>query len=407
MLGSNQDVLLHNGKIGIVIDGNNGFIKQLQLTNGENIPFVQSFWYYQATGAYNGEKPSGAYAFNPAHKNPYIVNTKASYKIFRGSLVDEVHQVFADWCTQVIRLHKNYNYVEFDWIIGPIPLGSFPNEQGMEVITRYETNFQNKKMFYTDANGRETIRRIRDKRPTWDLQTNEEVASNYYPVTSWMFLRDLSKDQQLTVLTDRSQGGSSMVDGSLELMLHRRLLYDDGYGMEEALNEPGHNHQGLVVRGKHRVIVDGIQESVRFLRKLSKTASWNPVFIFRNAPSSNSQYLVNNLYFDGLIAKLPVNIHLLSLEQWNDNLVLIRLEHFYEINEDFKYSRETQVKLTDLFSTFVIDEIREMNLAGTQSLQESELSKYKWSAESNPYENYTSVFKSAFSTGNANWVLVN
>lgn len=385
--------------MGIVIDGLTGFLKEVQLPNGETVPLVQSFWYYQATSRYSGEKPSGAYAFNPSHKNPHIVNTKASYKIFRGPLVDEVHQVYTDWCTQVIRLYKNYNYIEFDWVIGPIPTGKFPNEQGLEIITRYETNFQNKQMFYTDANGRETIRRTRDYRPTWELQTGEEVASNYYPVTSWIFIRDLSKELQMTVLTDRSQGGSSMIDGTIELMLHRRLLYDDGYGMEEALNEPGHNFEGLIVRGKHRLIIDGAQESVRFLRKLSKTTSWNPTYIFRNVPSVHSRNLVQNLNFMGMYEKLPVNIHLLSLEQWDNRNVLIRLEHFYEINEDFKYSRETEVKLNDLFSTFIIVNVREMNLIGTEQLDESERNKFRWLAESNPYENYTSVFSSIFTKG--------
>lgn len=97
--------------------------------------------------------------------------------------------------------------------------------------------------------------------------------------------------------------------------------------------------------------------------------------------------------------RLPVNIHLLSLEQWDEKQILIRLEHFYEINEDFKYSRETQVKLSDLFTNFVIVNIREMNLAGSEDLQSSESAKMKWIADSNPYENYTSIFSSIFTTG--------
>ncbi|XP_046916123.2 LOW QUALITY PROTEIN: lysosomal alpha-mannosidase-like [Dermatophagoides farinae] len=396
MLTNGQDVFLHNGKIGILIDGHTGFIKQIQLPNGENIPFVQSFWYYKATSRYSGDKPSGAYVFKPAHKNPYIVNTKSTYKIYRGSLVDEIHQVFTDWCTQVIRLYKNYNYIEFDWVVGPIPIGKFPDETGLEIVTKYETNFQNKQTFFTDSNGRETIRRIRHHRPTWDLQTGEEVSSNYYPVTSWTFIRDLSKNIQMTILTDRPQGTTSMVDGVIEMMLHRRLLFDDGYGMEEALNEPGHNSEGLIVRGKHRLIVDKIQESVRFMRKLSKTTSWIPLYLFRNVPAMYGPNLIVGLNTNGIREKLPVNIHLLSLEQWDEQNIVIRLEHFYEINEDIKYSQETMVRLSELFTNFIIVDVLEMNLLGTETLEQSERNKMKWMAELDPYENYTMVLSSSF-----------
>ena len=54
----------------------------------------------------------------------------------------------------------------------------------------------------------------------------------------------------MTVLPDRSQGGSSLFDGEVELMVHRRLLFDDGVGVEEPLNETSFG-TGLVVRGNH------------------------------------------------------------------------------------------------------------------------------------------------------------
>ena len=38
-------------------------------------------------------------------------------------------------------------------------------------------------------------------------------------------------------MNDRSQGGSSLKSGEIELMLHRRFLIDDDRGVEEALNE--------------------------------------------------------------------------------------------------------------------------------------------------------------------------
>ena len=39
------------------------------------------------------------------------------------------------------------------------------------------------------------------------------------------------------MLTDRAQGGGSLQSGQLEVMLHRRTLFDDQRGVAEPLNE--------------------------------------------------------------------------------------------------------------------------------------------------------------------------
>ena len=41
-----------------------------------------------------------------------------------------------------------------------------------------------------------------------------------------------------------------MYDGSIEIMVHRRILHDDSMGVDEALNETAYG-KGLVVTGKH------------------------------------------------------------------------------------------------------------------------------------------------------------
>lgn len=63
------------------------------------------------------------------------------------------------------------------------------------------------------------LKRIRDFRPTWTLKLSEEISGNYYPVTSKLVIRDESDDVELAVLTDRAQGGSSLRDGEVELMV--------------------------------------------------------------------------------------------------------------------------------------------------------------------------------------------
>ncbi|GJX48261.1 alpha-mannosidase-like protein [Tanacetum coccineum] len=47
------------------------------------------------------------------------------------------------------------------------------------------------------------------------------------------YVEDGSKE--LSVLVDRAVGGSSLVNGQIELMLHRRLLFDDAKGVGEVL----------------------------------------------------------------------------------------------------------------------------------------------------------------------------
>ena len=58
---------------------------------------------------------------------------------------------------------------------------------------------------------------------------------------------------QITVMNDRSQGGSVLEAGSIELMQDRRLLFDDQRGLNEALNETNEYGTGIQVNAKYYI----------------------------------------------------------------------------------------------------------------------------------------------------------
>jgi lysosomal alpha-mannosidase len=105
-----------------------------------------------------------------------------------------------------IRQQKNSTFISSDGI-------------GKEVVSRFSTDLQTDGLFYTDSNGRELLERKRNYRPTWELDLSEPESGNYYPVTSRILIRDTIRQQELAVLNDRSQGGSSLNDGQVELMV--------------------------------------------------------------------------------------------------------------------------------------------------------------------------------------------
>jgi len=54
-------------------------------------------------------------------------------------------------------------------------------------------------------------------------------------------------------MNDRSQGGSSLANGRIELMQNRRLYYDDYRGVGEALNETDAYGNGITVSATYRM----------------------------------------------------------------------------------------------------------------------------------------------------------
>jgi hypothetical protein len=120
--------------------------------------------------------------------------------------------------------------------------------RGQEVTINFEfENFDNDNTFYTDSNGLEMQERKLNYRPSWNFTTEQPVSANYYPVNSAIAMRD-QHGMLISVQNDRTQGGSVLKAGRIEMMVQRRMLEDDNRGAGEALNETNEFGNGQWVR---------------------------------------------------------------------------------------------------------------------------------------------------------------
>ncbi|XP_035912888.1 lysosomal alpha-mannosidase-like [Anopheles stephensi] len=376
-LWQSEEVTIGNKYLNVSFDSN-GFLSSITI-DGVTNRLRQTFVYYEGALGNNEEyrnRSSGAYIFRP-NGTEKTVTENVQLKVVKGATVQEVHQVFNEWISQVVRIYADESHVEFEWMVGPIPVD---DGVGKEIVTRFYTAAQSSGVFWTDANGREMIRRVRNHRDTWNLDLMEKISGNYYPVTAKIALED--ENLRLAVLNDRAQGGSSLEDGSLELMVHRRLLHDDAFGVEEALNEKAFG-KGLVARGKHWVIFGAKKPTSptpeareRFLQNRVLLPNWIFFSDVTEFKYEDWQKQYTNIY-SALSLSLPLNVHLLTFEPWTDNSILVRFEHLLEKGEDPLYSKPVRFNVQDVFQQFSIEEIRETTLGANQLKEDSKRLKFK------------------------------
>ncbi|KAM8972508.1 lysosomal alpha-mannosidase [Pelodytes ibericus] len=372
-----QPINIQNEHYKVDFDPETGLISGIHnLAKGISLPLSQSFYWYNASiGNEDNWQASGAYIFRPNKSEAVIMSKNVSTYLVQNSLVQEVYQNFSSWCSQVVRLYKDQRYVELEWTVGPVPLG---DHFGKEVISRFDTKLQTEGVFYTDANGRQILQRRRDNRKTWKLEQTEPVAGNYYPVNSRIYIKDQSA--QLTVLTDRSQGGSSITDGSVELMVHRRLLQDDDRGVGEPLLEPGEYGEGIVVRGRHLLLLDNPRDAADQHRPLAVQEYLSPQIILSTGDGVPYNEGRNpRTQFSALREDLPLNAHLLTLAVQQSNQVLLRLEHPFQTQESSNYSKPITINLQTLFPSLTLSDIEETTLAA--NLEKSKLKRLNWRAD--------------------------
>ncbi|GAB4821252.1 hypothetical protein N2152v2_008298 [Parachlorella kessleri] len=441
---------LDNGIITLEFECERGILVSMKTGDAEMELVTRFAWYNssdgldvsenrgQASGAYIF-RPNGVYDIHPGKGKPLAL------EIVRGDVVSEARQAFNSWATLITSVRKEGGrgvqvpgyavgqhidsdcltgearvagpmnnssmcgggkdasglyagqpYVEFEWTVGPIP---YEDHLGREVVVQYVTDLDSGDAFWTDANGREMIKRVRDQRPAWELNVTEPAAGNYYPLTAAMYIQD--NKRQVALLTERAQGGASLRSGELEVMVHRRTAVDDWRGVAEPLNEtvcgctgPDCNCTGtagrlaagwLVARGVHWLVLSPLDTAARERRYLQQLLNDPPLLGFAPIPikpeglgpaaaaaSSRGAPLGADIgirrSFTMNERGLPKNVHLLTFRDTGDKSFLVRLAHLFEDDEDPDYglSKPIHVDLNLVMQLFQYQEVSEMSLTANQ-----------------------------------------
>jgi lysosomal alpha-mannosidase len=181
----------------------------------------------------------------------------------------------------------------------------------------------------------------------------------------------------LFIHTDRSEGGASIQDGSIEIMVHRRILNDDALGVGEPLNEPAFG-TGLVVRGRHLLIAETPAASALLHRVGSQRLFMNPLPTFALVAQTYADYsAAYRQTWSSLTAQLPLNLHLLTLDQLDAKTYLVRVEHYFESNEDANFSLPLTFDLQSIFQSIgTISNAAELTLSANLAL--TDLKRLEW-----------------------------
>ncbi|GMP34286.1 hypothetical protein CsSME_00007218 [Camellia sinensis var. sinensis] len=383
--GSQNDTIeVGPGNLKLIYSANEGKLTQYVNTRSSvKSSMEQSYSYYSA---YDGSQDleyfqaSGAYVFRPNGSFPIASKGQITFTVLRGPIFDEVHQSFGSWIHQITRVYKEKEHAEVEFTVGPIPID---DGIGKEIVTQVTTAVKSNKTFYTDSSGRDFLERIRDYRADWNLEVNQPVAGNYYPINLGIYMKDDSKE--FSILVDRSVGGSSIVDGQLELMLHRRLVHDDSRGVAEALNETVCIHDectGLTVQGKYYLRIDPLGEGAKWRRSFGQEI-YSPFLLAFTEQDGDKWTNFQVPTFSGMDPSysLPENIAMITLQELEDRKVLLRLAHLYEVGEDKDLSVTSSVELKKMFPDKKINKITEMSLSANQEREEMLKKRLVWKVE--------------------------
>lgn len=214
---SKQEHYIENDEIRIDLDDFGNLKSCTQKTSGDTIELKKDYHIYKSDPAWDNH-----YTFKALDDGTIVRSNEAdtSFLIIRTPLVQEVYQTIDKRISQRITLFKNQNQIQFTDYIGP-------PDTGINYIARYSSSIRSDGNFYTDDSGLEIVQRT--------YNSSDIYSGNFYPMIYSSFIREDEYQQnnqfsQISYVSDRTHGITSVHEGTFDIMLHRNSLQSYGNG---------------------------------------------------------------------------------------------------------------------------------------------------------------------------------
>ena len=221
--------------------------KNLKFIKDKN-EFSLSHGYYTS---YNGENskvrpeksnPDGAYIFAPCEdelQRYESINKEKSF-IQQNEHFTSIILRYPNSYLIIIIKNDNLN-IYTESIFDPLPRKA---EKAYNYLLVLDSNINNinkeysQPEIYTDSQGINMMKRIKDIRPNYKYELTEKVTSNFYPITSVVSLHETeNENNMISIYSDRSQSVGVLDKGQIQILCQRFSTVDDWKGVGEPLYE--------------------------------------------------------------------------------------------------------------------------------------------------------------------------
>ena len=238
--------------------------KTLKFIKDKN-EFCLSHCYYTSYDGTNSKvrpdksNPDGAYIFAPCEDELQRFESINKDKSFLQQNEHYTSIVLRYPNSYLIIIIKNDNLkIYTESIFGPLPRKT---EKAFNYLLVLDSNINNinkeyaQPELFTDSQGLNMIRRIKDIRPNYKYQLTEKITSNFYPITSVASLHETeNENNMISIYCDRAQSVGVVEKGQIQIICQRFSTVDDWKGVGEPLYENSSSNRFFPV--KHFISFD-------------------------------------------------------------------------------------------------------------------------------------------------------